>query len=48
MKKMQSKFSELYYNFIPETFVLPGEYLEFENAFYRKGFDYGIARSEFQ
>lgn len=47
MKKMQQKFSELYYNFIPETFVLPAEFSEFEKAFYRKGFNYGISRSEF-
>ena len=47
MKKMQQKFSELYYNFIPETYVLPGEYLEFEKAFFNKDFNYGVRRSEF-
>jgi tubulin polyglutamylase TTLL5 len=26
IKKMRSKYSEMYYNFIPETFVLPAEY----------------------
>jgi tubulin polyglutamylase TTLL5 len=48
MKKMQLKFSELYYNFIPETYVVPAEYSEFESAFYRKSFNNGIPRNEYE
>lgn len=36
IKKMQLKFSHHYFNFIPETYVLPNEYQEFEYAFFRR------------
>lgn len=36
IKKMQIKFSHHYFNFIPETYVLPNEYQEFEYAFFRR------------
>jgi hypothetical protein len=33
IKKMQAKYSKTYFNFIPETFVIPEQYEEFEEAF---------------
>ncbi len=30
IKKMQDKYSKTYFNFIPETFVLPDQYNDFE------------------
>lgn len=33
IKKMQNKYSKTYFNFIPETFVLPDEYDQFEEYF---------------
>jgi L-rhamnose isomerase len=45
IKKMQEKYSDIYYNFMPETYVLPEEFNLFENAFYRK--QGNLARSDF-
>jgi tubulin polyglutamylase TTLL5 len=33
IKKMQKKYSKTYFNFIPETFVLPEEFDKFEDAY---------------
>lgn len=33
IKKMQQKYTKTYFNFIPETFVLPEQYEEFEEYF---------------
>ena len=33
IKKMQDKFSKAYFNFIPETFVLPDQFPDFELQF---------------
>ena len=34
IKKMQHKYSKTYFNFIPETFVLPNQYDLFQKYFY--------------
>ena len=33
IKKMQVKYSKTYFNFIPETYVLPDQIEEFEETF---------------